>query len=63
MKREEKVIQQWTRLIQGLRIRQKLQEQYGPIQKPKGDEVEEVCRHNDRSVTVIFLNYGNTHCF
>ncbi|KAF5360558.1 hypothetical protein D9756_005054 [Leucocoprinus leucothites] len=28
-KREERVIKQWTRLIQGLRIRQRLQEQYG----------------------------------
>lgn len=29
VKREERVIKQWTRLIQGLRIRQRLQEQYG----------------------------------
>ncbi len=28
-KREERVIKQWTRLIHGLRIRQRLQEQYG----------------------------------
>jgi xeroderma pigmentosum group C-complementing protein len=28
-KREERVIKQWTRLIQGLRIRQRLREQYG----------------------------------
>jgi len=33
MKREEKVIKQWTRLIQGLKIRQRLQEQYGPLQQ------------------------------
>jgi hypothetical protein len=27
-KRQERVIKQWTRLVQGLRIRQRLQEQY-----------------------------------
>jgi len=32
-KREEKVIKQWTRLIQGLKIRQRLQEQYGTLQQ------------------------------
>lgn len=28
VKREDRVLKQWTRLIQGLRIRQRLQEQY-----------------------------------
>ncbi|KAG5646006.1 hypothetical protein DXG03_004608 [Asterophora parasitica] len=35
-KREERVIKQWTRLVQGLRIRQRLQEQYAT----KPDEVQ-----------------------
>ncbi|KDR82961.1 hypothetical protein GALMADRAFT_238668 [Galerina marginata CBS 339.88] len=38
IKREERVLKQWTRLVQGLRIRQRLQEKYST--KP-GDEREE----------------------
>ena len=44
MKREEKVIKQWTRLIQGLKIRQRLQEQYGPLQQRLEQRVEVRCR-------------------
>jgi len=33
-KKQERVLKQWTRLIHGLRIRQRLQEQYGS----KGNE-------------------------
>jgi len=38
------VIKQWTRLIQGLRIRQRLQEQYGPLQQRVEQRVEVRCR-------------------
>ncbi|XP_006462844.1 hypothetical protein AGABI2DRAFT_47748, partial [Agaricus bisporus var. bisporus H97] len=42
VKREERVLKQWKRLIQGLRIRQRLQEQYGttPGVVGEGGEVD-----------------------
>ncbi len=52
MKREEKAIKRWTRLIHGLRIRQRLQEQYagrGEEDKAteKEKEDEEVCMDSE----------------
>ncbi|KAF9525479.1 hypothetical protein CPB83DRAFT_859313 [Crepidotus variabilis] len=39
-KREERVLKQWTRLIQGLRIRQSLQEKYGSKTSEKQKKIE-----------------------
>jgi hypothetical protein len=58
IKREERVIKHWKRLIQGLRIRQRLQEQYGTkkekeereggIDKEEQEQIEvEVSPHRD----------------
>ncbi|KAF8644668.1 hypothetical protein AX16_008328 [Volvariella volvacea WC 439] len=38
IKREDRILKQWTRLIQGLRVRKRLQEQYA---KPKGKGEEQ----------------------
>lgn len=38
IKREERVIKRWTRLVQGLRIRQRLQEQYAD--KPSSTQAQ-----------------------
>jgi len=56
VKRQERVIKRWTRLIQGLRLRQRLQEQYAERPEPsvsenvtdenRVPEVEEVGRRN-----------------
>ncbi|KAF8895586.1 hypothetical protein BD779DRAFT_1500353 [Infundibulicybe gibba] len=54
LKREEKVIKQWTRLIHGLRIRQRLQEQYA---KPK-EPAEEVTRTGEQPPDPGLLHGG-----
>lgn len=54
VKREERVIKQWTRLIQGLRIRQRLQEQYGT----KSDRVSEKAVHKARDMGSNNKNEG-----
>jgi len=41
IKKEDRVLKQWTRLIHGLRIRQRLQEQYGSKDKGKAGLVKD----------------------
>ena len=48
LKRQARVIKSWTRLIQGLRIRQRLQEEYADKAQPvnairQGEVMKEVC--------------------
>lgn len=59
IKREERVIKQWTRLVQGLRIRQRLQDQYSS--KPEGhiDVSSDVDEPNETKVRHVF---GGVRC-
>ncbi|KAF9465269.1 hypothetical protein BDZ94DRAFT_1160286 [Collybia nuda] len=49
IKREERVIKQWTRLVQGLRIRQRLQDQY---KKPEEETIDGIDTHENEPVGI-----------